>query len=485
MRSLPPRDRQGARPLSQWEHSRGVGAGKRENIRDIEARAGQMRAVAARTSMSAPVKHPTPRRILLLQGPHGPFFRQLARHLREAGAEVWRVGFNKGDEVFWGAKGYLPYTGAPDGWPDFCLRALRDLGISDLILYGDSRPIHVVAIAIAKAEGIAVHVFEEGYLRPYWATYERGGSNGNSRLMAMSLEDMRCALARSNMEMPRAPAIWGDMREHVFYGALYHFIVLTMNSRYRAFAPHRGLTVAAEFRLHLKRLLLMPWRSLQRRVESWRIRMGGFPYHLVLLQLDHDASFRAHSNFGSTTDFVKTCLEAFAEGAPRHHHIVFKAHPVEDDRRAVAATIRRDARRLGLAGRVHFVRGGKLARLLDSARSAVTVNSTAGQQVLWRGLPLKAMGRAVYSLPEFVSDQPLRDFFAAPTRPDSRGYRDYRHYLLETSQIPGGFYAAHGRRQVLRQVVDMILSAEDPYDALLSGKAAPRQQLRGTEQPNW
>jgi capsular polysaccharide export protein len=30
----------------------------------------------------------------------------------------------------------------------------------------------------------------------------------------------------------------------------------------------------------------------------------------------------------------------------------------------------------------------------------------------------------------------------------------------------------------MRQVVDMMLSAEDPYDSLTSGNAAPRQQLR-------
>lgn len=85
----------------------------------------------------------------------------------------------------------------------------------------------------------------------------------------------------------------------------------------------------------------------------------------------------------------------------------------------------------------------------------------------------------------FVSAQPLEAFFAAPDRPDTRAYRDYRHYLLETSQIPGGFYACGGRRQILRHVVDMILSPEDPYDALLSGKAAPRQQLPGTGGANW
>jgi capsular polysaccharide export protein len=72
---------------------------------------------------------------------------------------------------------------------------------------------------------------------------------------------------------------------------------------------------------------------------------------------------------------------------------------------------------------VHFVRGGKLAPLLDSASSAVTVNSTSAQQALWRGLPLKCFGAAVYDKPEFVSEQPLAEFFRSPKPPDSAAYR--------------------------------------------------------------
>lgn len=41
-----------------------------------------------------------PRRFLFLQGPHGPWFHQLARQIRVAGGQVWRVGFNLGDLVF-------------------------------------------------------------------------------------------------------------------------------------------------------------------------------------------------------------------------------------------------------------------------------------------------------------------------------------------------------------------------------------------------
>jgi capsular polysaccharide export protein len=177
-------------------------------------------------------------------------------------------------------------------------------------------------------------------------------------------------------------------------------------------------------------------------------------------------------------EFLDIVLAGFAKGAPPHHHLVFKAHPLEDGRVPLAREIRRLAAAHGLTGRVHFVRGGKLAQLLNDARSAVTVNSTAGQQALWRGIPLRSFGAAVFAKPEFVSTQPLDRFFAAPERPDSRAYRDYRRYLLETSQVVGGFYSARGRRALLRQVIDLMLSPEDPYQALVSGTAAPRQQLR-------
>ena len=419
------------------------------------------------------------RTFLFLQGPHGPFFNSLGKMLRRAGAEVWRVGFNAGDRAFWfHPSTYIPYRGRVEDWPGVFASLLDDNQVTDIVLYGDTRPIHAEAVAEAKRRGITVHVFEEGYMRPYWVTYERGGSNGNSRLMEMTIPQMQAALARSDMEAPLPPGHWGDMRHHIFYGALYHWFVMFRNGDYRNFKPHRSLPVTKEFRLYLKRLLLMPVLAADRLLATLKIRLGGFPYHLALLQLEHDSSFQKHSPFNTMADFLELVIEGFAKGAPQHHHLVIKAHPLEDGRVPVRRDVKRLARLHGVLDRVHFVRGGKLAQLLNDTRSAVTVNSTAGQQVLWRGIPLKVFGRAVYSQPEFVSDQPLPDFFATASRPDNRAYKDYRRYLLETSQVPGGFYAARGRRQLLRQVVDMMLAAEDPYDALEQGTAAPRQQLR-------
>jgi capsular polysaccharide export protein len=419
------------------------------------------------------------RRFLFLQGPHGPFFHGLAKMLRAAGCTVYRVGFNRGDRAFWpDAASYIPYRSAAQDWPATIARLLADHQITDLALYGDTRPHHAEAVRAAHAAGVTVHVFEEGYLRPYWITYERGGANGHSRLMSLSVPQMQASLADADTNLPDAPAHWGDMRQHMFWGALYHWFILAGFWDYRAHRPHRALTVWQEARLHLRRLLVQPLHRWERIAATMRIRRGGFPFHLALLQLEHDASFRMHSPFSTMSEFTAEVIDGFAKGAPTHHHLVFKAHPLEDDRTPIKSTILAQARAQGVAGRVHFVRGGKLAQLLNLARSAVTVNSTAGEQALWRGLPLRNFGRAVYAKPEFVSTQPLAEFFAHPTRPDSRAYRDYRRFLLETSQIAGGFYSTRGRREVLRQVVDMMLAREDPYDALQSGNATPRQQLR-------
>ena len=415
---------------------------------------------------------------LMLQGPHGPFFNRLGRLLQATGAQVWRVAFNAGDAFFWtGPDRLILHKDGPETWPAHLDRIIAEKGVTDIVLYGDVRPVHAAARAAAKAQGLTLHVFEEGYLRPFWVTYERGGSNGHSRLMTIDLAQMREALRGPQPDLPRPPANWGDMRQHKFYGALYHFLILTANGRFPGYRTHRAISVLQEFRLNLRRFLLSPLHATRRWRQGQRIRSAGFPYVLVLMQLEHDSSFLAHSPYRRMSEFTAEVLDAFARSAPRHHHIVFKAHPLEDGRAALQQTIREQARARGVEKRVHLVQGGKLAALLSQARAVVTINSTSAQQALWRGLPVKAMGRSVFAKPGLVSDQSLDEFLVRPDPPDTRRYRDYRNYLLDTCQVPGGFYAARSRAHALRLVVDMMLDPDDPYAALEGGRATNRQQM--------
>ncbi len=408
------------------------------------------------------------RKFLFLQGPHGPFFRQLGRKLSESGASVQRIGFTFGDRAFWSRKlGFTPYRGKAEDWEDYLAGFLSREEISDIVLYGDSRPLHKTARKLAEARGITVHCFEEGYLRPYWATYERGGVNGNSRLLDLDVEAMRQAVAAHPVDLPEVPVQWGAIWHHALYGFLYHLMVSVPAPDYRNYRPHREVSVLHELLLYIRRLAIMPFQGVQRRTRTRRLLRSGAIYHLVLLQLSHDASLRSHSDFGSVGEFIDMVIAEFAKGAPAHHILAFKAHPFEDYREPLPALVREAATRHGVSTRVRYIPGGKLGPLLDGANSVVTVNSTAAQQALWRGLPVRAFGRSVFSKPEFVSSQPLAAFFEAPEAPVSEAYRAYRQFLLETSQIVGGFYTQKGRSELLRRVVDMLLAPDDPYDRIL------------------
>ena len=417
---------------------------------------------------------PTQRRsFVFLQGPHGPFFASLARRLAAMGHDVARVAFNAGDALFWrGLPGLAAYHETPGAWRDRIETHLRATGATDLVCYGASRPIHAAARDAAAALGLRVHVFEEGYLRPYWVTYERGGTNADSPLMNLSIARMRAALDGEAAPLRHAPDRWGDMRSHVFWGAAYHAALLAGARRFEGYAPHRTPGPKAELGIYARHLATLPLRRIRRRIATAQVLRQAAPYHVVLLQLTHDANFRDNGPFPSQEAFLDTVFRGFASGAPAHHRLVLKAHPFEDGREPLPPLVRSLARTHGVGDRVHLVTGGKLARLLDEAESAVTVNSTAAEQALWRGLPVKAFGRAVYHRPELTSDQPLPAFFAAPHPPDTEAYATYRRFLLASSQIPGGYYSAQGRRRLIRRLPDLMLARQSPTEALLAPAAA-------------
>ncbi|MDO5646455.1 capsule biosynthesis protein [Paracoccus sp. (in: a-proteobacteria)] len=424
----------------------------------------------------------TGRVFLMLQGPHGPFFDDLAAALRGTGAVVWRCAFNAGDAHFWSDAAHLiPVQVGPAGWPAALNGLLDQHGVTDIVLYGDARPIHDAARQAAVARNLTLHVLEEGYLRPYWITYERGGANGHSALMDLDLGQMQAALRSHRDDPPQPPASWGDMRQHRFYGALYHLILLMGQRRFPHYQRHRTARLTTEAWLNLTRLIAAPFLSLWRRVKWLRMTAQAWPYSLVLLQLEHDASLQCHSRFDTNAQLIAEVIASFAQNAPSDQHLILKAHPLEDGRAKNGRAVRHAAQAHGVTGRVHYLPGGKLAAVLKRALSVVTANSTGAQQALWRGIPVLALGRAIYVKPGVVSDQTLDAFFAAPQQPNRAAYRVLRDFLLRSSQVPGGFYSAQARDDALSHLPALMLAAQDPYTALL---ADPLQECVSDQQEN-
>ena len=122
------------------------------------------------------------RTYLFLQGPHGSFFRELGLALQRAGHRVLRVNICGGDVVDWHSSDAVWYQGRTTDWSGWIGDLMQRKGVTDLLAFGDWRPLHREAILVAKLRNIRVWAFEEGYLRPHYITMEEGGVNGNSML---------------------------------------------------------------------------------------------------------------------------------------------------------------------------------------------------------------------------------------------------------------------------------------------------------------
>ena len=112
----------------------------------------------------------TPNRILLLQGPVGPFFSELHTALSDAGLETRRVIFNGGDKIFSGTKECIYFNGTQSEWETWLRFEIALLRPAAIILFGCERPAHLVALRLSRLYGIEVLCLEEGYLRTGYVT---------------------------------------------------------------------------------------------------------------------------------------------------------------------------------------------------------------------------------------------------------------------------------------------------------------------------
>lgn len=398
-----------------------------------------------------------PRSFLFLQGPASPFFSNLGRALLARGHAVSRVNFCAGDRLFWRTTGAVDFRGEATDWPPFLRRVLASSSISDLVLFGDCRPLHAAAIAVARAAGVSVWVFEEGYLRPGWITLERDGTNGHS-----SLPNDRAEIERWAAELPPAPNARHrgcGFRIMVRRQAAYEIANLAGRPFYRHWRTHRPHGALKEFfggwaprGLKLRRVRQAA-DAATAAVASLTESVYLFP-----LQIDSDYQLRVHSAFGGVVPSVEVVVASFARRAPRDSLLVIKNHPLDCGMADLQAAVGAIARLNGVADRVRFVDGGHLPTLLSRSRAVVTVNSTVGLSALLAGCPVKVLGRAIYDVDGLCFQGGIDDFWGNATPPDATLLEALLR-VVSTTQIDGGFHSESGIRLAVAGAVDRLEAA--------------------------
>ncbi|WP_084085774.1 capsule biosynthesis protein [Cupriavidus sp. USMAA2-4] len=401
---------------------------------------------------------------LFLQGPPGAFFRRLGAALRTAGHAAHCVHFHGGDALAWRGGHGAAFRGRATRWPDWFAARLARLGVTDLVLFGDCRPLHRAAIAIARARGVRVHVFEEGYLRPDWVTLERDGVNGHSTLPRQpNWYRTRAAALPATEDLPAQPGLPGHFGERARAAVLYYLAAFFSWPLYPHYSTHRRWHPARESLGWARRLLGRA--AAARRDEAARARLAGHDYFLFPLQLDSDYQLRVHSAFGGLEGALDEVLRSFAMHAPEGLLLAVKAHPLDNGVIDWRMRTQAAAACLGIGARLVWFDGGDIAELSRSARGMVTVNSTSGTLALAAGVPVRTLGRAVYDLPGLTDPQPLADFWRAPRAPDPALFDAFRRVLAERCLLHGGFHNTAAIERLLDAACRRLLEAGDSAPA--------------------
>ncbi|GHC97463.1 capsule biosynthesis protein [Novosphingobium pokkalii] len=381
------------------------------------------------------------RRVLLLQGPVGPFFARLARDLRRAGAMVWKVNFHAGDQLFY--PGGVTWRGPMDEWPAWLETRLATWRIDCVLVFGDCRPVHQAARAVCQRHGVPVGVFEEGYLRPDHVTFEWGGVNANSAL-SRTAQEVLCsepgALAAPTppVPVPVPPTFW----RMAFWATLYFAIGALLAWRFPYYVHHRPLQLAEA----------LPWlRSAWRKPRRARAQRALLPrltgpdsgrWFLVPLQVHNDSQVLHHAQAGGVGGFIASTIASFARHAPPNCLLVIKHHPLDRGHRDYRAMIADEAACHGCTGRVLYLHDQPTPLLLQHCRGVVTINSTVGLSALAQGRATKTLGRAFYDLPGLTHQGPLHRFWheARLATPDPALWQALETAMHRQALINGSFY---------------------------------------------
>lgn len=412
------------------------------------------------------------RSFLFLQGMATRFFERLGQALIERGYPVYRVNFNGGDRAFWRLPGAVDFSRRAEEWPDFLDEVIVQRAISDIILFGDCRPLHRAAIRVAEGRGLRTHVVEEGYLRPDWITFEEGGVNGHSALPRDP--DWYREHARALPAWREPPPVPGSFRRRAVEDVLYTTGSMAGMWRFPHYATHRPYYQLIEYAGWLRRLALMRRAERRAGVAIQEVCSNPGPLFLFPLQLDCDYQVRVHSPFRAMHLAIEHVLASFARHAPAAARLIVKLHPLDSGLVDWAAITGYLAVELGIADRVVILDGGDLGALLARNPAVVTVNSTVGTLALACGLPVVALGKAVYDIAGLTFQGELDDFWSAPTPPDAMLFDAFRRVLAARCLIPGSFFNETGLKTAVEAAIERL---EATYARPVRGVATPSAGL--------
>lgn len=378
----------------------------------------------------------TKENILLLQGPVGPFFKNVAKWLQNQGCKVYKVNLNGGDEFFFPQNSMSFYEPITE-FHQFLMDYIEKYAIDAIVVFGDCRAYHEIAKSIVNSNSnLSFWVFEEGYLRPHYITFEKNGVNGFS--LIPKNHDFYQNIEIASFDEHKGKSHFYSM---VYYTSIYYISMLLKRYKYSNYIHHRNTSLAfyaSHWGLALIRKLKA--KLIKPKLIKNLVNNKYKPFYIFPLQCDHDFQIQVHSNYHSMKSYIFRVIRSFSMFADDESYLLIKHHPMDEGFNNYNRLIKKLSRRYGVSKRVIYIHGIPMPVLLRNAKGLVTVNSTCGLSALIHGLPVKVLGNAHYDIKGLTFQKGLHYFWKEGQKPDAELFQRYRTYLCSKSQIKGSVY---------------------------------------------
>lgn len=371
--------------------------------------------------------------ILFLQGPLGPFFKRFSKYLNKNN-KIYKINFTAGDFIFYPSK--YNYKGSLNNLKSYLDNFYKLNKITCIILFGDTRPIHEIAINLAKKLNIKIYVFEEGYLRPNYITCEMTGVNANS-LMSKNKNDYK----KLNTYKENSKLFKSSFKIMAFYALMYYTFSIIFQVFYNNKNYHRPLNIMELFRWFRHFYRKAKYSILEKNVDSLAKKYSK-KYFLAVLQVHNDSQIKKHFKDKGMKKFIVKTIKSFAKNRANNNVLIFKHHPLDIAYTDYSNIINELTKRLGISDKVFYIHRGNIPNLLKNAKGCICINSTVGMQALYHNCPTIVLGNAIYNIDGLVYKNDLDSFWqnAHNFVSDYDLYLKFQGYLLKNNQYNANFY---------------------------------------------
>lgn len=374
--------------------------------------------------------------VLLLQSQF-LFFWRLSKDLKGVAKSVHKINFNGGDWIFYpfGAVNYTK-AGNSNEIEEFLYNYIKNYEIDAVVVFNDCKPIHRIAKKVAQKLKIDFYVFEQGYIRPDFITFEKGGVNGYSSL-PKEPECYKNLICPDKIEVKKV----GKVEFYrVLYSVIYYFFFSLLKPLFKAsdFSVPK-LNEYAMGSLKGRFLKFYYDKTKSSEVRNFVEKHKG-KYYLVPLQMSVDSQIKTHSCYRDLYDFIGEVMVSFSKHAPKDTYLVFKHHPFDLGLNDYTEYIQKKSLILGIQDRVRYFKTGCIELLTKNSIGCVLVNSTCGMVALKYKKPLKVMGNAIYDIDGITYRGQLDRFWQDTFIPDSDLIDKFTKYVILHTQANGSFY---------------------------------------------